>query len=100
MWSGNRFIYTALVSQIRWLCLAQPAWVCYCKGDLGHAPRKIFKITCSEIESVNAFPTYYYMYIGVILTLTLYILAIDICSFIIISTKVATVLHLLTQTTH
>ena len=90
MCGGNKFNYTALVRQIRKLCLAQPARACYYKGDLGHAPQKI---TCSEIDFEGISNI---LYIGVILTLTVHILALAICSFIIISSSVATVL---TQTT-
>ena len=40
------------------------------------------------------------IYWGNSIILTVHILAIGICSFIIISTSIATVLHLLTRTTH
>ena len=67
--------------------------------NLGACPKKIFKITCTEIES-EGISNILGLYIGVILTLAVHILAIAICSFVIISTSVATVLHILTQTAH
>ena len=58
----NRFSYTALVRQIRKLCLAQPECrVCYyVLRGWGHAPpENFFKITCSEIESEGIFYNVY-----------------------------------------
>ena len=69
-------------------------------GFGGMSPKKIFEITCSEIESEDISNILLDLYIGVILTLAVHILAIAICSFVIISTSVATVLGLLTRTTH
>ena len=60
-------------------------------------PKKIFKIACSEIESKGISNILLDLYIEVILTLAVHILAIAIYSFVIISTSVATVLHMLTQ---
>ena len=69
-------------------------------GFTACTPGKFLKLYASLRLNLRAFQTYYYIAIGAILILTVHILAIAICSFIIISTSVAiaTVLHLLTQT--
>ena len=67
------------------------------RGIQGHAPKKISKISCSEIESESISNILLDLYIGVVLTLAVHILAIAICSFVIISTSVAIMLHLWTR---
>ena len=53
MCDGSRFSYTALIRQIKRLCLAQERVIA--RGFEGMPKEKFFKITCSQIESDRIF---------------------------------------------
>ena len=88
MCGGNRISYTVLIRQTRSFTSTASMLLV---GGLGVAPRKIFKITCSEIKFEGIFKKYIYLYRDNSYIRCTHIIAV--CLFIIISTSVATGSH-------
>ena len=91
MYDGSRFSYTALVRQIKRLCLAQERVIA--RGFEGMPKEKFLKLHALRLNLTE----FSKIYIGVILTLAMHILYLFIFNYI--STSVKTGSRLLTQMT-